>query len=138
MMKSPKPFVGALLPIYNLYSALYSSDASEHSGVGKHEVVISSFHFCIDNLGSTCWSAGVLVCIHGSATILEKFSWWPMNFSGSLWWTVKRPDFIVFDGGLCSRYGWLFFSYYSNILCSATSSKYPYSLSYYMMCYSCE
>ena len=46
-----------------------------------------------------------LICIHGSATILENVSWWPMNFSGSLWWTVKRTDFIVFDGGYAQDMG---------------------------------
>ena len=68
---------------------------------------------------------------------VEKYSGSSIKYSGSLWWTIMRPKFIVGDGKFCLRSGWICSSSSSVIKLSFVSSNNSscstseYSMNYY-------
>ena len=60
-----------------------------------------------------------------------------MKLSGSLWWTLIKHEFIVGDGKLWSRSGWICLNSSSEMVFLFTSLNTSSSLLSSLMCYSC-
>ena len=75
------------------------------------------------NLVVVGWSVFSLCPLRSQPRYWRKYSGLSMKFYGSLWWRLIRPKFVVGDGKLWLRYGWIFYSSYSVIVFSFFSSK---------------
>ena len=82
------------------------------------------------------WNVLPLCLLRSQVWYWRKFFGSSTNFSGSLLWTVIRPDFIFGDGKLWLRSGWMFYCSSSVIYISFVSSNnyLCFSSAFYMFC----
>ena len=83
------------------------------------------------------WSELQLCPLRSKLLLQRKYSVSSIDFFGTLWWTVMRTEFIVSDGKLWSRSGWMFSIPYSVIVFLFVSSNNYSSSEYSMFCYTC-
>ena len=86
----------------------------------------------------------VFVCIFLHFCPYSSQMWYWQNssgssneFSGSLWWTFMRPEFIFGDGKLWSKYEWILYNYDSLIVYLFVSSNSSSSSVSFLMYSSC-
>ena len=130
-----KTFFRGSVSIENLYVIFFRSDVTEHCDVSEHVVVWFSVQLRCANVGGFVWNVLHLCPLRIQLRYWLKYYGSSMKFSGSLWWTVMRPESIVGDVKLWLRSGWVFLVLLQLSCCHLCIQLIILLQNYYLLCF---